>query len=415
MSVLRPAPTLPAVTGARFRVLGIPVNVAPEFLLGLAIPFLFNDLDAALALAVCLAAFVLVHELGHALVARRTGAETSITLTFLVGYASYRPTKQLDGAQRALISVAGPLTQLVLGGLVLVALGVSPLRLHTPTDSIWTIAVWWAGPVLAALNLLPLHPLDGGHLLELGLTPLVGRRALTVVQWWTVAACVVLLALAVVNDSVRWWWPTIVLFGVWSVGTTLASRRNRRPPDRTQMLTAVAGAEAQAWERGKPGLFPPPYHVSPWYRAYTLRRAGRADQARETLLASLRGGDRAWLPPAAAPDEVLRDLVGLLPADGLPVDDLHGGLVLASVLHRLGDLRRAASYAGSLYERTTQPVAAIQAARSLALLGDADGAMRWLQRAGRAAVSVDLLQGDPDLDSLRTRPDFRELVGGGVL
>jgi Zn-dependent protease len=402
------------VAGARFRVLGIPVHVAPEFLLGLAIPFLFNDLDAAIALAVCLAIFVLVHELGHAVVARRTGADTSITLTFLVGYASYRPTRELDPAQRALISLAGPVTQIVLGGLALFALGVSPFRLHTPTDSIWTIAVWWAGPVLGALNLLPLYPLDGGHLLELGLGPVLGRRARPVVQWWTIVACVGLLVLAVFNDAVRWWWPTIALFGVWSVGTTLASRGRRRPPDRTQMLTAVAAAEAQAWERGQPGLFPPPYHVSPWYRAYTLRRAGRAEQARVVLLGSLRGSDRTWLPPAAASDDALRDLVALLPADGLPVADLHGGLVLAGVLHRLGDLRRAASYAGALYDASRQPVAAIQAARSLALLGDADAAMAWLQRAGRAAVAVDMLHGDPDLDSLRTRPDFRELVGGGV-
>jgi Zn-dependent protease len=403
------------MAGARFRVLGIPVHVAPQFLLGLAIPFLFNDLDAAIALAICLAGFVLVHELGHALVARRAGAKVSITLTFLVGYASYRPTKELDGAQRALISVAGPLTQIVLGGLVLLALGVDPLRVHTPTDSIWTIAVWWAGPVLGALNLLPLHPLDGGHLLELGLTPLLGPRARSVVQWWTVAACVGLLVLAVFNESVRWWWPTIALFAIWSVGTTLASQRQRRPPDRTQMMAAIAAAEAQAWDRGRPGLFPSPYHVSPWYRAHTLRRAGRTDQAREVLLASLRGTDRAWVPPGAAPDDALRDLVALLPADGLPTDDLQGGLVLAGVLHRLGDLRRAASYASALYERTRQAPAAIQAARSLALLGDADRAMEWLRRAGRAAVAVDLLHGDPDLDSLRARPDFRELVGGGVL
>jgi Zn-dependent protease len=403
------------MAGARFRVLGIPVHVAPEFLLGMAIPFLFNDLFAALALAVCLAVFVLVHELGHAVMARRAGADTSITLTFLVGYASYRPSRELDGAQRALISVAGPLTQIVAGGLVLLALGVNPLRLHTPTDSIWTIAVWWAGPVLGALNLLPLHPLDGGHLLELGLQPLFGRRARPIVQWWTVGACVALLVFAVFNDSVRWWWPTIALFGAWSVGTTLASRRPRRPADRSQLITAAAAAEAQAWERGRPGLFPPPYHASPWYKAHTLRRAGRTDQARQTLLGSLSNGDRTWLPPSAAPEQALRDLVALLPVDSLPTDDLHGGLVLAQVLHGLGDLRRAADYAGALHTRQGQPVAAIQAARSLALLGDADGAMSWLRRAGRAAVAVDLLNGDPDLDSLRTRPDFRDLVGGGVL
>jgi hypothetical protein len=41
--------------------------------------------------------------------------------------------------------------------------------------------------------------------------------------------------------------------------------------------------------------------------------------------------------------------------------------------------------------------------------------MEWLRHAGRAAVTVDLLHGDPDLDSLRARPDFRDLVGGGVV
>ena len=40
-------------------------------------------------LAISIAGFTLLHELGHAVAARRAGAKAEISLDFLAGYASY--------------------------------------------------------------------------------------------------------------------------------------------------------------------------------------------------------------------------------------------------------------------------------------------------------------------------------------
>ena len=49
---------------------------------------LYGD-EFGLWLAGSIAAFTLLHELGHAVAARRAGATAEISLDFLAGYASY--------------------------------------------------------------------------------------------------------------------------------------------------------------------------------------------------------------------------------------------------------------------------------------------------------------------------------------
>src|SRR5215207_5199628 len=102
---------------AAFRIFGFPVTIAPGFLLGLLLLAGLNleDPSFALGLVAAVAAFTLVHELGHALAARRFGAESEISLSFLVGWASYRPTRQLSRMERITITVAGPAIQIVVG------------------------------------------------------------------------------------------------------------------------------------------------------------------------------------------------------------------------------------------------------------------------------------------------------------
>ena len=91
-----------------FRLLGFPVHVRPGFVMFMVlIVVLYGDVFG-LWLAGSLAAFTLLHELGHAVAARRTGAEAEISLNFLAGYASYVPTRPLSRAEQIGISFAGP-------------------------------------------------------------------------------------------------------------------------------------------------------------------------------------------------------------------------------------------------------------------------------------------------------------------
>lgn len=113
-------------------------------------------------IAVAVAAFTLIHELGHALAARSAGCEARIALDFMVAYAAYETRKPLAWWQRGGIALAGPATQIVTSLVVLVALGVTPWSRDSITQSNASLAVWWAGFALGLLNLVPLIPLDGG-------------------------------------------------------------------------------------------------------------------------------------------------------------------------------------------------------------------------------------------------------------
>lgn len=151
-----------------FVAFGIPVSFDPFFLFGALLFYSWSGGGQAGVYAViALVVFVLVHEFGHALTAKAFGARTAIAITFLGGFASYVPGRRLTTRHSILISLAGPLTQLVF------ALPVMWWALERVVNagpgeelSTWALyrAVTWVGVVLAFINLIPAWPLDGGHI-----------------------------------------------------------------------------------------------------------------------------------------------------------------------------------------------------------------------------------------------------------
>jgi len=156
------------------RLLGFPVTVNNGFWLFLLIVFAIDPGPDGLVLAVALAAFTIIHELGHALVARRLGAEASIALGFMVGYTAYAPRRPLGTAARMALSAAGPVAHIAVGWLCLLPWAQHPLDLDPIAASGAATAIWWAGAVIGAANLIPVWPLDGGHLLSAALQPVFG-------------------------------------------------------------------------------------------------------------------------------------------------------------------------------------------------------------------------------------------------
>jgi Zn-dependent protease/CBS domain-containing protein len=126
------------------------------------------DLSEATHLAMAVVATVafffslLLHELGHALRARREGIEIEgITLWLFGGVARFKGDFPSAGAEFR-VAIAGPLVSLALGVLfVLLALA----RLPEAVDGIFA----WLGYInltLLVFNLLPALPLDGGRVLR---------------------------------------------------------------------------------------------------------------------------------------------------------------------------------------------------------------------------------------------------------
>jgi Zn-dependent protease len=401
------------VQGARFRLLGFPITIRPGFILIIAlIAFLYGG-ELGPWLAGALAAFTLIHELGHASVARAFGATASISLDLLYGYASYVPGRPFARWERALIAVAGPAVEIALGVVVLLAMGADPLSLDSVRESPARYAIWWAGPVIGLVNLIPALPLDGGTIASLGIDKVVpGRGRLYMTYVSLGLAGLGLLA------SFRYpiWRPSILIVALIAASNYQELRHHHRPdrPDDShgRMLAAAADAEEQAWATGRPGLFPPGVRPSPWFQAHQQLRAGRPDAARALLVGALQDARSDWLPPRGPNVEDLRALVALLPRQ-LPTDNRYAGQVLISILEHVGELRWAAEYGAQLYRADPAGPVAHQVARALALLGYDDGAAGWVRAAAAGGVSPTTLQRDPDLATVLARPDVVAALGAG--
>jgi Zn-dependent protease/CBS domain-containing protein len=132
-----------------------------------------------LGLAAALGLFlgVLLHELGHSLVARRYGiAIDSITLWFLGGLAQFetfpdRWTEELS------VAIAGPVVSVLVGALCYGVYVAVPGDLASIRFVFGYLAV--LNVVLAAFNMLPGFPMDGGRVLRALLSRNRSRLAAT--------------------------------------------------------------------------------------------------------------------------------------------------------------------------------------------------------------------------------------------
>ena len=148
----------------RFSVARIPVIVQPSFFVVAALIGLQLGTYQAVVAWVGIVFFsILIHELGHALTARRYGSEVAISLNVIGGLTSWTmPEGGLTPGRRAAVAAAGSGVGLIFGLLVWlvtqVSGPVSGLTAFVVSNLIWVNVGW------GLLNWLPIRPLDGGHL-----------------------------------------------------------------------------------------------------------------------------------------------------------------------------------------------------------------------------------------------------------
>lgn len=396
------------------RIFGFPVDVRPGFLILLV---LFGVIysgqgqgELGIWLAVCVGTFTLMHELGHAFAARATGAEASIALDFLAGYASFEPTRVLKRWERAGISVAGPAVQIAIGSVVLLLMGSSPFKIdHTSAAQ---IAVWWAGPVIGLINLAPILPLDGGNIVMSGLDAIIPGRSRNVMIYFSLALTVsalVFFSLTAFRLS-----PIFFIFPLVSQIQMLQHRHTQTALDKHgSWQTWAANGEREAWTLGKPGSFPPGITPSPWFRAAELARRGNYQDARNLLVGDFANAQPPnWMPPDGAGERELEALVGLM-GDPLPTGNSYSEYVLATVLVRLGEFERAGRYAAQSYSRSPGTMPAVVVAQCAAALHDDDLAVKWLRAAYDIGTNLaglaDAIDRRHEFDQVRYRPEVVRL------
>jgi Zn-dependent protease/predicted transcriptional regulator len=162
------------------RIAGIDVYVHPTFLLllvwvALAHFFAHNDLGEALyGLVFVLALFgiVVLHELGHALTARRYGVRTrDITLLPIGGVARLERIPE-DPWQELAIAVAGPAVNVVMAAAIYLGLVLARGLSLSPPDAVIRVGggflqqLFWVNVMLVVFNMVPAFPMDGGRVLR---------------------------------------------------------------------------------------------------------------------------------------------------------------------------------------------------------------------------------------------------------
>lgn len=203
-------PTVPSMKRWRLgALLGFPIHVGLGFLLLLGFVAIWRGGLVGVGLVLLAFASVLLHELGHAVVARRLGVRVeSIELGFFGG-AARMVSLPTSARHEIAIAAAGPAVSVVLA-----ALG---LGLGAVTGVELIALIGWINVVIAAFNLIPALPMDGGRIL----------RALLTWKWSYVRATDLAVTLArgfavlLVIAAIAWGQWTLGLMAVflWMLGT----------------------------------------------------------------------------------------------------------------------------------------------------------------------------------------------------
>lgn len=295
----------------RFR--GVPVVVSPSWLLiGVLLTIIYGpivhdavpDISASTAylaaagFSIVFALCILAHELGHTVVSTVLGHPVRRVVLFALGGVSEIEREPDRARDELLIAAAGPLVS------VLIAAGAWAGYLALPSSSLLGVLLAllaWTNAVLAAFNLLPGLPLDGGRLLRavvwgVGASALTGTR----VAAWTGRVVAVLVALSglIVDRTAVGIGPGIISLAL-AVYLWMGATQSLRAADLLARLPALTVAELL-----RPGLL----IASDLSVAEALRRVWDGN-ARGLVL--LDAAER----PSAIVDEIL---IGAVPPERRP-------------------------------------------------------------------------------------------------
>lgn len=431
----------------------IPVVVEPSFWLVTALFGMYgartNWQSILVWVGVCFVS-VLMHELGHALVAMSLGCDVAGIRLYGGGGLTY-PDRSLSRWRDVAVSAAGPLTGFLFGGLILAVNIFVPPR--SAMAQLILVDLLWVNFGWGIINLMPVPPLDGGHILRGVLGPSRQRISL----WVGVITAGGLVAFAL---YVRAFYVAFMFgFMGYNCWQALQVVRDIKPMQPVKAAEVEPDALARAWQAlrsgneseaarlghlalsaAKPGeesnaardllawvaltdgnarsalshleKVQPPEAARPYSLAIAFEAAGLPDRALPHALAALQ----------KEPTEAVAALTVRLLVKAQRLDEAEhtaGAFAwktpgrrdaqLADVASARGDFGAAAVLHASAFEATGHAEQAYQAARNHARAGQEGLASEWLRRALDAGYDdFETLGQETALAEARSAPEIAE-------
>lgn len=433
----------------QFTIAGVPVRLELTFflivgLLGVAVAPTFALLAAWISVATL---SILLHEMGHALAYKAFGHPSHVVL---MGFGGVTTGPRLSPGRSIVVSLAGPLSGILLLGLP--ALALSRLDVVERAEPRLVLFYFvWVNLVWAFVNLLPVLPLDGGNVVQSFLQLVTGRDAERPTRVLSIVVAGAATLFALLNGYLFG-----ALFGGFVVALNVNALRQAKLPEvraglgRAQQALAAgrldeasALADEVVAQRPPRDLLAVALEIGAWARLLAgdhvgaearLRRlpnevrppatltgaaalvAGRVDEGL-TLMAwgfvhDRDEGSKVFATAvAAAHGQAVPLVTSLLALDG--GTGLESAWKVQATLHQLGRYDDAVAVARVLVTDGRVPAGEVgyHAARSLARAGDADGAIRWLSWVlDQGPLDAARLAADPDLAPLRTHPAWPTLT-----
>ncbi|ATB33881.1 M50 family metallopeptidase [Melittangium boletus] len=433
----------------------IPVVVEPSFWLMTALFGLIGARDdmsrVVIWVAVCFVS-ILIHELGHALAAMSLGSDLVHIRLYEFGGLTYH--QGLSRWRDVAITAAGPLAGFLFGGIM-----VAVNRWVPPTTAQGHVIYYYLMFVnffWGFVNLLPVLPLDGGHILNGVLGP--KRQRLTLWVGVVVAAAVTGLALFARAIFVAFMFGRMA-YTCWqalSYTRDLKPLEPARPPDVEEPVKELV---ARAWKALRSGQESEASRLG--HLAFSVAAPGEESNAVRDLLAWValsEGNPRAALsqlekvePPQAAkpyslamayeaaglheraltpalaaleqePSEATVALATRLLVRAQRLEEAERtardfawkslakrDALLADVAVARGDFSTAAELFARTFESTGRAEEAYQAALNHARGEQVEHATEWLKRALDAGYDdLDTARSEPALATVRATPEIAQ-------
>ncbi|MBL8920582.1 MAG: peptidase M50 [Myxococcaceae bacterium] len=392
---------------------------------------------------------VLVHELGHAVAGRAWGWRPTVQLLGLGGRTMPNAPGEIAWHREVLFTLAGPAAGLTLGilagalGWGLESLGGMPRLVLYALKGAFLANLFWA-----LVNLLPVEPLDGGHIARVILMRIFGRKGFLYAQLMTLTFAAIGLGGSFLLKA-----PILgLLFGLWGFRsmTVIQAWRQGAIPEAGHPLLLELDRAAAALTEGRltdakelaqrvlQAIDAPPVASARAHLVLGLAAVKSADAQEalrhfrqveglpippEALAAahSLAGDDETALPlwaeaaRVSSQPLVRAEFAGTLLRLGrgdevraLPgVSLAHAFLAAERVFYLREQWTRAAEMAEGAFAAEPRPSSAYTAACNRARARDVEAALQYLELARlHGYADADAARTDPDLATLHGHPSF---------